>query len=112
MENTLRRALISAYFARRDVEDNFGPAQDLNTEDRAWRRESLDSTFKNYKDTRLVGVGADWRDALEDAAERGWIDLLEHDGDHAAARDAISHGAIWEFVATQNGIAILDTSAL
>ncbi|MFJ2752656.1 hypothetical protein [Streptomyces sp. NPDC087297] len=111
MERSLRRSLISAYFARQDIEDNFGPAQDLNTEDRAWRRASLDSAFANYKDTRLVGAGAHWRDALEDAAERGWIDLLEHNGDLTAARDAISHGAIWEFVATPNGIAILDTSA-
>ncbi|MFD6534966.1 hypothetical protein [Streptomyces goshikiensis] len=112
MENTLRRALISTYFARQDVEDNFGPARDLDAEDRAWRRESLDAAFKDYRDTRLVGVGTHWRDALEDAAERGRIDLREFDGDHAAARDSINYGATWEFVATQNGIAILDTAAL
>ncbi|MFZ3475343.1 hypothetical protein ACODT3_42435 [Streptomyces sp. 4.24] len=112
MERSLRRSLISADFARQAIEDNFGPAGDLNPEDRAWRRESLNSAFKDYRDTRLVGAGADWRDALEDAAECGRIDLREYDGNLTAARDAINHGAIWEFAATPNGTAILDTSAL
>ncbi|MER6253597.1 hypothetical protein ABT224_19805 [Streptomyces sp. NPDC001584] len=109
MENTLRRSLISAYFARQDTNDCFGPAGELHGEDRAWRHEHLDSAFKDFRDTRLMGVGADWREALEDAAQHGRIDLAEYGGDLTAAREAIGRGAIWEFIATPDGLALLDT---
>ncbi|MCZ0983990.1 hypothetical protein O1L60_45330 [Streptomyces diastatochromogenes] len=111
MTNTLRRTLISVAFARRDTLENFGPADALDGEDRVWRRESLAATFKDYRDTRIMGVGTDWREALQDAADAGRIDLAEHDGDLQVARDNILHGAIWEFVTTENGVAILDTCA-
>ncbi|MEV1042323.1 hypothetical protein AB0J01_37775 [Streptomyces sp. NPDC050204] len=58
-----------------------------------------------------MGVGADWRQALLDAADTGRIDLAEYDGDLQVARDALLHGAIWEFQTTDQGVAILDTCA-
>ncbi|MFB7649483.1 hypothetical protein ACFC0S_16410 [Streptomyces sp. NPDC056084] len=109
--STMRRALISAGFARRDTDANFGPASELDGDDRTWRREALQSTYLDYRDTRVMGVGADWRQALQDAADTGRLDLAEHDGDLQIARDNILHGAIWEFRSTDHGVAILDTSA-
>ncbi|WP_333745997.1 hypothetical protein [Streptomyces sp. IBSBF 2950] len=111
MDSTIRRALVSARFARRDADESFGAANTLDTEGRAWRKESLDSAFKDYRDRRVMGVGADWREALQDAAATGRIDLAEYDGDLTAARDVLLHGAIWEFVTTEDGVAILDTCA-
>ncbi|QKV98276.1 hypothetical protein HUT19_41910 (plasmid) [Streptomyces sp. NA02950] len=111
MNNARRRARICIAFARQEVAETFGPVADLDAEDRAWRRESLASTFKGYTENRVTGVGADWREALKDAADRGRIDLAEYDGDLTVARDALLHGAIWEFVTTADGMAILDTCA-
>ncbi|WP_435245091.1 hypothetical protein [Streptomyces tendae] len=111
MTSTLRRALISAEFARRDTDENFGPASELDGSDLAWRRDSLRSTYLDYRDTRVMGVGADWRQALQDAADTGRLDLTEHGGDLEVARDNLLHGAIWEFQPTDHGVAILDTSA-
>ncbi|MER0443034.1 hypothetical protein ABR738_00335 [Streptomyces sp. Edi4] len=111
MTSTLRRALISATFARRDIDENFGPASELDSEERSWRRDTLRTTFLDYRDTRVMGVGADWRQALQDAAGTGRIDLAEYDGNLEAARDTLLHGAIWEFQTTAHGIAILDTCA-
>ncbi|MFF2571056.1 hypothetical protein [Streptomyces sp. NPDC058084] len=110
-DNTLRRALISARLARRDTDENFGPASALDTEGRTWRKESLDAAYKGYRDSRVMGAGADWREALQDAADSGRIDLAEYGGDLEVARDTLLHGAIWEFVTTDDGVAILDTCA-
>ncbi|MEV1042329.1 hypothetical protein AB0J01_37805 [Streptomyces sp. NPDC050204] len=111
MNSTLRRALISARFARLDTDDNFGPASALGTKERAWRKENLDAAFKGYRDKRVMGVGADWCEALRDAADTGRIDLAEYDGDLKVAREALLHGALWEFVTTADGVAILDIGA-
>lgn len=107
MERSLRRSLISAYFARQATAETFGPTANLDADGRTRRRRSLDAAFEKYRTTLVVGAGADWPEALEDAAERGWIDLLEHDGNPLEARDAIWHGSFWDFVATPNGVAIL-----
>jgi hypothetical protein len=111
MDSTIRRALVSARFARRDTDEAFGPAAALDTEGRAWRKKSLDAAYKDYRDGRVMGVGADWREALQDAATTGRIDLTEYNGDLEVARDVLLHGAIWEFVNTDDGVAILDTCA-
>ncbi|GAA1111464.1 hypothetical protein [Streptomyces javensis] len=111
MDSARRRARICISFAHTEVTETFGPAADLDTEGRAWRREALASTFKGYMEYRVTGVGADWREALTDAATRGRINLAEYDGDLTIARDALLHGAIWEFVNTPDGTAIVDTCA-
>ncbi|MFF4409815.1 hypothetical protein [Streptomyces sp. NPDC001404] len=111
MSSAQRRARICARFAHRDIAEAFGPVKDLDAGGRAWRRDSLASTFRDYRDARAMGVGADWREALTDAAATGRIDLAEYDGDLETARDTLLHGAIWEFVTTPDGVAILDTCA-
>jgi hypothetical protein len=111
MTTTWRRTRISSRFAHRDIAEDFGPVADLDADERAWRREALAAAFTGYRDDRLMGVGGTWREALQDAAATGRIDLAEHDGDLEVAYDNLLHGAIWEFVRTPEGIAILDTCA-
>ncbi|MEU3399520.1 hypothetical protein [Streptomyces filamentosus] len=112
MDNTLRRAVISATFARQDADDAFGPARELDAEGRAWRKKSLESAYRDYRDAALIGVGATVSDALRDAAANGRINLAEYDEDLEEARKALAHGGICDFVTTEHGVAILDTSAL
>lgn len=109
MDNTRRRARICIRLARQEVTEMFGPVADLDAADRAWRRETLASTFRDYRQDRVMGVGADWRDALRDAANTGHLNLAEYDGDLEVARDTLLHGAIWAFTRTPDGVAILDT---
>ncbi|MFH8294986.1 hypothetical protein [Streptomyces sp. NPDC018059] len=103
------RARICAHFAHRDIAEDFGPAAALDAEDRAWRRRALASAFSGYHDDRVMGVGTTWREALQDAADNGEIDLAEHEGDLRVAYDNLMRGAIWEFVKAPEGIAVLDT---
>ncbi|MFJ2278856.1 hypothetical protein ACIOEZ_32430 [Streptomyces sp. NPDC087866] len=111
MTTNWRRTRISSLFAHRDIAEDFGPVADLTADERAWRREALVAAFTGYRDDRLMGVGGTWREALQDAAATGRIDLAEHDGDLEVAYDNLLHGAIWEFVKTPEGVAILDTCA-
>ncbi|WP_435058499.1 hypothetical protein [Streptomyces sp. bgisy060] len=111
MTTTWRRIRICSRLAHRDIAEDFGPVAALDAEDRTCRREALAATFASYRDDRVMGVGGTWREALQDAAASGRIDLAEHDGDLQVAYDNLLHGAIWEFVRTPEGIAILDTCA-
>lgn len=111
MNRDRRLARICARFASRDMAEDFGPVEDLDTEDRAWRRRKLALAFQGYRDGRVMGVGTDWQEALEDAEAAGRIDLAEYDRDLGIARDALLQAAIWEFTSTPDGVAILDTCA-
>lgn len=112
MDNTLRRAVISAAFARRDTDDAFGPARNLDAEGRAWRKKSLESAYRDYRDTALIGVGANVSDALQDAAASGRIDLAEYSEDLEEVRKVLMHGGVCDFITTEHGVAILDTGAM
>ncbi|MEV5454293.1 hypothetical protein [Streptomyces sp. NPDC052535] len=107
MDNTRRHARICIHLAQREVTEAHGPVADLDATERRWRREDLASAFRDYREIRVQGVGATWREALQDAASRGRFDLTPYDGSLDDARDALARGAIWDFTATPNGTALV-----
>ncbi|WP_282795757.1 hypothetical protein [Streptomyces sp. CC224B] len=107
-----RRARISAQLATADIAGDFGPAARLDTETRAWRRETLAGTFRSYRDEWIAGVGATHTEALRDAEDEGRISLDRYDGDLNAAVSACAKSAAWTWKVTPAGVALLHARAV
>ncbi|MFH8294990.1 hypothetical protein [Streptomyces sp. NPDC018059] len=107
-----RRDRISAHLATEDIAEDFGPAARLDTETRAWRRETLAGTFRSYRSEWIAGVGASHAEALQNAEDEGRISLVRYDGDITAAISAYAGSTAWTWRVTPAGVALLHASAI
>ncbi|GAA2357586.1 hypothetical protein [Streptomyces violaceusniger] len=108
----LLRFLICGQLARDDIAREYGPPSQLSEEERKWRHDDLLSAFSSYLEHRVMGVGRTWQEALRDAAaaERLGFDLPADAGEVALAetREVLRHGAMTDWVETEDGVALLD----